>query len=411
MARKSKKKAGRRAAGQKKAAAPRKGWLLYVTALLLLVGLGSSIYLANLHVQVHARGGGPVSSFCALSEGFNCVTVATSEYSVFLGIPVAIYGIEFFAVVLAVALLSGLGWWRLRRWDSLVFWATALSLPACGALAWISVSCIQSICIVCCVIYGVNLLVFSVLLAGNRGALRQLLTEGPRELLRYVTTARGGAALGLAAVAAVSQFFWVPRLLPSAEAHGAVTPGDSQAWLGQSTAGLSIGPADAPVKIEEFTDFQCPYCGKAHDVMMQVLKEFPGKIRLVHRDFPLDMACHPRLQRPFHPSACRAAYWARCAAAQNKYWPYEVLLFKNRERLEAGDLEDYARTVGLDLGRMRACVGRSETREAVLADITEGLQRRISGTPTFFVNGKMVVGLRSRDFWVQKIGEAIKAAR
>ena len=149
---------------------------------------------------------------------------------------------------------GGLGLWRLRRWDSLVFWAMALSLPACGALAWVSVSCIQSVCIICCIVYGVNLLAFLILLVGNWGALRQLLTEGPRELFSFVATARGGAALGLAAVAVFSQFFWVPRLLPSAEAHGPVTPGAAQPWLGLPTAGLTIGEDPGGEHAEQVVD-------------------------------------------------------------------------------------------------------------------------------------------------------------
>ena len=140
----SKKRKGRR--DKEPVARKPGGTLLLSVVILLLTGLGSSIYLTHLHYVVHS-GTKDVESFCAISEGFNCVTVATSEYSSFLGIPVAVWGLEFYVLALLAVALSGLGLWRVRRWDSLLFIAMGLSLPACAALAWISVSCINSVCI------------------------------------------------------------------------------------------------------------------------------------------------------------------------------------------------------------------------------------------------------------------------
>jgi len=385
------------------------GWLVGTAVLLLLTGLGSSVYLMLLHLQVQASGS-EVQSFCAISKSFNCVTVATSEYSVFLGMPVALYGLEFYVLALAAILLSGLRLWSVIRWDSLVFDALALSLPVCGLLAWISVSCIQSVCIMCLLVYGVNLVLFGVLLVANRRRLGALVTAGPRELLRLASTPRRGVGLLLVLVLGVSQFFWLPRLLHR-DARRPVQAGASQAWHGLPAEGLTIGPPDAPVKIEEFTDFECPFCGRAHEAMMQILQQFPGKIHLVHRDYPLDMACNPRIRRPFHRHACQAAYYARCAGEQGKYWPYEALLFRNRERLEHDDLLGYARQLGLDLTRMRACVRDERTFQAVRADLKLGVRHKISGTPTVFVNGEMVVGLYPPEFWIKKIGERIQKGK
>lgn len=385
--------------------APR-GWLALPLVLLLLTGLGSSVYLTYLHLEVHAAGGGEVQSFCAISEGFNCVTVATSEYSTFLGVPVAVYGMEFYLLGLAAVILSGIGLWSVRRWDSLLFVGMALSLPVCAGLFWVSISCIQSVCIMCLLVYGVNLLAFLLLLVSGWGRLGEMVTAGPRELLRVASGARGAMTLLLVGGLLVSQFFWMPGML-----HGEarrIEAGTTQAWHGLPTEGQTIGPKDAPVQIEEFTDYQCPYCGKAHEVMMQVLKQFPGKIHLIHRDYPLDMACNPRITTPFHEHACQAAYYARCAAAQDKYWPYEALLFRNRERLEHEDLLRYASTVGLDVAALKRCVRSEETFKAVREDLARGVKRNVSGTPTVFVNGEAVVGLRPPAFWVEKISEILQ---
>lgn len=381
--------------------------LLVPTILLLLFGLGCSLYLGNLHLKVHGPGGQHVQSFCAISKGFNCVTVATSEYSIFLGIPVALYGIEFFVATLAMVIISAAGWWRVRAWESLLFLAMALSLPACGYLAWISVSCIESVCIICTMVYGVVLLTFLMLLVASRRRLGKLVKEGPKELLKNLATARGGVGGTLVVVLAVSQFFWVPKLLHAdvKHRHTHVT----EAWHGQPISGLTLGPKDAPITIEEFTDFECPHCGNAHQVMMRVVQRFPGKIHLIHRDFPLDIACHPMMQGPFHTYACQAAYYARCAGRQDKYWPYEAKLFENREHLTSKDLQGFAEEVGLDVAKLAKCAKSASIRQAVIEDIRRGLKRKMKGTPTFYVNGEMIVGVRRVEFWQAKIEALLKA--
>jgi protein-disulfide isomerase len=385
--------------------------LLWPTVLLLLVGLGASLYLGNLHLEVHGPDGESVQSFCAINDDFNCVTVATSEYSSFLGLPVALYGIEFFLLALLAVLLSGRRAWRVKSWDSLIFDATLLALPVCGFLAYLSVTCIESICIMCMLVYGVMLLTCFLLGVSNRSRLGTLLVEGPRELLKSLRHAGSGAGLLVIALLAVSQFFWVPRLLhASTRPRPAHHEGDP-VWKSLQFSGATLGPKDAPVVIEEFTDFECPHCGKAHRVMIRLLRQFPGKIHLIHRDYPLDNACNPILSGPFHRSACRAAFYARCAAQQDRYWPFEKLVFDNQDRLGRSDLERYARQAGLDPVRLGACVRNPHTRQAVVADIRRGVSKKMEGTPTFFINGEMVVGSRPLSFWVEKVSEHLQRRR
>jgi protein-disulfide isomerase/uncharacterized membrane protein len=378
--------------------------LLWASLLLIGVGLGSSLYLGNLYLSVHRPGAGPVDSFCALSESINCVTVATSEYSSFLGLPIALYGIEFFLVLVLVVLLSELRLWALRSWDSLVFVASLLGLPVCGVLAWISATRIHSFCLMCCSIYAAVLLLFLATAVFSGRRLPALLLDGPRELLRLLPTPFGGLLATLALGLVISQFFWVPGLLRAQS-----MPLGS--YRGQVTSGLTMGPADAPITVEEFTDFQCPYCSRAHMVMMEVMKRHKGKIHLVHRDYPLDNTCNPKITRPFHPQACRAAVFARCAAAQNKYWPFEEMLFSNSAFLSDNDLKRFAEKARIDLKRLEACVDSPTATELVQKDIAEGMRRGLRGTPTFFVNGKRFEGLRPLSFWEQKIAELTEGSR
>ena len=375
-------------------------WLLLPVLLLLLLGAAASAYLLHLDFAVRSPEGPPGDTFCAISARVNCVTVAASAYSSFLGLPVALYGLEFFALALVVLLLSATKAWDLRRWDSLLFCASLLALPAIGVLAWISAFRIHSVCIVCMAVYAAVLLLLLLLGLAGRKALGSLVVDGPRELLGNLGRPRLGVGVVVVSLAALSQFFWAPRLL---HAQGGRGPSGPSPWLNLPTSGLSIGPAGAPLRVEEFTDFQCPHCNHAHEVMIEVLRRFPGKVHLVHRDFPLDMACNPAVKHPFHVSACRAATYARCASYQNKYWPLEALLFANREQLDEENLRGFARDTGLELEQLETCVRGSRAQQAIIDDVNEGLRRGVKGTPTFFVNGEKVVGPHPIEFWEQKI--------
>ena len=375
-------------------------WLAPLITIFLLVGLGSSLYLGHLHLLV-TSGTGEVDSFCNINQAFNCVTVATSNYSSFLGLPIALYGIEFFVGALVLLLLSA---WRvipIKRWDSLLFILTTAGVVICAVLAWISAYKIYSFCIMCLLVYGVVGVIFLLLLVAARGRVGALLAAGPRELLAWAGTGVGLVTMALVAALAISQLFWVPGLLHATPADNG--GGGRDGVKGLPTSGTSIGAADAPIRIEEFTDYQCPYCSKAHEVMMSLLSQFPGKIRLTHRDYPLDNACNPSIKRVFHPQACTAAVYARCASRQGKFWQYDKLLFQNGKMLSELVLEQLAAQVGLDIKALLACAKNPIVRQVVVDDIAEGSRRGVQGTPAFFVNGEMIVGARPLEFWVEKI--------
>lgn len=146
----------------------------------------------------------------------------------------------------------------------------------------------------------------------------------------------------------------------------------------------SFGPADAPITIIEFSDYQCPYCQKWHDQVWPRLQEtFPDKIRLVYRDFPL---------YSIHSNAGPAAEAADCAGDQNQYWEYHDLLFSGNEELGPETFQLYASHLGLDLPKFLECVESKKYEAEVNGDYTYAAQLGIQSTPTFFVNGVALIG-------------------
>jgi protein-disulfide isomerase len=143
------------------------------------------------------------------------------------------------------------------------------------------------------------------------------------------------------------------------------------------------GAKDAPVTIVEFSDFQCPFCKTANATVKQVLDKYPGKVRLVFRDFPLVS---------IHPQAPKAHEAARCAADQGKFWEYHDLLFERSPKMAPSDLKQYAQELKLDAAAFDQCLDSGKHTAAVDKDTQEGVGLGLTGTPSFFVNGKQLVG-------------------
>ncbi len=160
--------------------------------------------------------------------------------------------------------------------------------------------------------------------------------------------------------------------------------------------GPAKGPEKAPITIVEFADFECGFCARAGETVAEVMKKYPGKIRLVFRDYPLG----------FHQNAIPAAVAARCAGDQGKYWPMHDKLFAS-EALDVASLKKAAREVGVDAGKFDACLDGNKHAAAVKADMAAGDQAGVNGTPAFFINGVPLSGAQPMEAFTQIIDEEL----
>jgi protein-disulfide isomerase len=159
------------------------------------------------------------------------------------------------------------------------------------------------------------------------------------------------------------------------------------------------GGAKAPVTIIEFSDYQCPFCGRAEGTVDQVMKTYGDKVRLVYRDFPL----------PMHPQARPASEAANCANAQGKFWEYHARLFANQTALTEDKLKEYAKDLGLDTAKFEQCLAQKPFKAAIDKDIEDGSKVGVTGTPAFFINGRMLSGAQPFDKFKEVIDEEISA--
>ncbi len=164
-----------------------------------------------------------------------------------------------------------------------------------------------------------------------------------------------------------------------------------------STAGRPAkGPADAPITMIVFSDYECPYCKRAEETLAQVDKAYPGKIKTVFRDYPL----------PFHANARPAAEAAACANAQGKFWEYHDKLFTASD-LSAPKLKAIATELKLDEKKFDECVAKQEFKANVDKDMEDGQAVGVNGTPAFFINGRMLSGAQPFEKFKEIIDEEL----
>jgi protein-disulfide isomerase len=163
--------------------------------------------------------------------------------------------------------------------------------------------------------------------------------------------------------------------------------------------GPSLGPADAPITLVEFSDYQCPFCKSAERLVQEVVERYPTQVRVVFRHFPLDN---------IHPQARGAAEAAGCAGDQGKFWEYHKILFHRAPKLGEEELKDYASSAGLDRAAFDACVAEKKHAATVQADLEAGQKIGVAGTPAFYVNGLPVAGARGVEQFAEVIDAELK---
>ena len=359
------------------------GWALY------LIGVHHDAVLESLQPGV----------LCGPEGG--CGAVMASEWSTIFGVPVSMPAVSMYLTLAAISRfgvdprkVAGLG--VLSGLAGLVFG---------GWLLYHMLVSVAEVCRYCLVMDGLNLAVLVL------AALRKPSFPG----IGLIGGLGGAIAVGTvalhlampeptvdteAAVADVLEAIEAPA--PKAPPAGtAQTTGKTKrVVLNDSGVQIPIGPDvptkgrdDAPVTLVLFEDFQCPYCRKLAGNIEGLLEERPDDVRVAWYQFPMHSACNPSgLKKDMHPRACAAAKASVCAHQQDRFWPMHDTLFLHSAKLSDDQIRGYARDEGLNLATFDACMADPATQAKVEQDARLAGEWGISGTPTFFVNGRKLSG-------------------
>jgi protein-disulfide isomerase len=155
------------------------------------------------------------------------------------------------------------------------------------------------------------------------------------------------------------------------------------------------------VTIVEFSDFQCPFCARVNPTLARLQEAYPGKLRIVFRDLPL---------LNIHKNAGHAAEAAHCANDQGKFWEMHDRLFANQQKLAPADLKEHAVAIGLDAAAFNQCLDSGKYTADWRRDSEEASRLGLSGTPAFFINGRLLSGAQPYEAFAQIVDEELALA-
>jgi uncharacterized membrane protein/protein-disulfide isomerase len=398
---------------------------------LCLLGLGASSASAYVHYRLLRDPS--YTSFCDISSSINCETVYRSAYGTVAGIPVALAGVLWFAFALLLVLfvndqpqvpVRG----RARDAEEptsivsgYLFALSTLALAVVLYLGYASLVVLKTMCILCVVTYVAVIGIF--ILSGSSGpaSLKVLPGAAARDLRRLVRhpVALTLAVLYLAGAASLIAFF--PREeasaaggqgAPSAQA-GPLAPLSAEQlapfeqWIQAQPRVPIAEPTDgAKVLIIKFNDYQCPPCRQTYNEYTPIIerykKEYPGQVKFVTKDFPLEAECNTG---GVHQAACEAAAAVRMARLKGTSEALEAWLFDNQPALSPELVRRGARDVG---GVADFDAQYARILEQVRADVALGRQLGVGSTPTFFINGVKIVGGLRPQFFEAAIARELK---
>ncbi len=303
-----------------------------------------------------------------------------SKYAQVRGVPLPWLGVIFYLVVLGLWLVIYAVPSRRTRLGLLdgLLWLVIVGLTFSAGLMYLQFAVLRAFCPLCTTS---ALLVTALLFTLFR--VRRRIAEGN-------AGASPGGAAQLALFAVVPLGVFAMSLL-------AADQSPNRLLLADLSAAHRLGPADAPVQLVVFSDFQCGFCRELAPILRRLQEEFPGKVAVVFCHFPL--AGHPR--------AFPAAIAAECAGEQGAFWPFHDQLFAANGNLDEASFLAVAAALGLDQARFAACLHSERPRQQVEANMREGMQLGLEGTPTVFLNGRRVEGPLSHDDLVRRIKEAL----
>lgn len=384
---------------------------------LILVGSGLiiSVYLLWGHIVLTGTWPNLGVDVCSALFGVGCDAALRSPASSQFGLPLAGWGLIYYgtlATLLFLARFLGEAFEFEAHFAMLLLALSAFFLTL--ALAGIMLTGKAPFCPLCALVHLINLaLVFSLKRLTDRSIaqLFQALSAVGKYLLSGKTAdptqARwkllGFFTTGLVA-AVLYQWVLIESLPRAVLNNGALNPQQVLAEFEASTEQVIpvdaddpiLGPANAPVQIVVFSDFQCPACRGYARELYTLVEQYAKKIQIVFKHFPLDKTCNPIMKRDLHPNACEAAYAAVAAHKQGRFWPFHNKLFETDLYEDANTFTSLAEASGLDVQRFEADYLSEATKEKVLADIELAVRLAVDSTPTLFLNLRRVSDTRPK---------------
>ena len=364
-----------------------------------LLGLGASTVSSYVHYQLLTDSS--YTSFCDVNSSVSCTQAYLSQYGSFMGVPVAIAGVIFFAIAAVLAGFAGSATSRARENAAgYIFLLSTVGLAFALYLAWASYAVLGVFCILCAITYvaviglfvvsgGATTVPMASLPARAARDLRTM-TSTPAALVLLLVLGAGGAVLIAAfpneqRVAAAQEQAFANFQPLSAEERRQF----EQWWAVQPRVDLPIPPAEGTkVLIVKFSDFQCPACRTAFEALKPVLAKYEGQgVQFIKKHYPLEGECNPNAAGMNHYGSCEAAAAYEMAKSTPHLAKLDEWMFDNQQELS----RDVVREAAKEQAGITDFDERYEAAlQTVQTDASLGKLVEVSSTPTIFINGRRI---------------------
>ena len=367
--------------------------------LLCLLGLALSVELCLVYYNANfVESAKP--SICAINDMFDCDSVARTQYSQFLGVPLSLWGIILYVFVLFLTFVDKLQKIKFlgilkvfKNQTSYIFCISLLSFCISMTLAGISIFKINSVCIFCLMTYCIDLIIALVAKDWGHGILWEL----KNSIIDFIDALKNKLNAFLFIIIILlfagilcytnNKHMLAPQIVKQQEMLSAFKTYEKYA------NGYELGPDNADVVIHEYIDFNCGGCFMASLYLHRIIKEFEN-VKVIQHNVPLDKVCNHNMQFDGHKNSCLKSRYALAAEKQNKYWRMADILFAEAPEDEKGIIEK-ARLADFDIKKLKHDANSEEIKKELENSILEADSKGVDGTPTLFINMKKQLGVGS----------------
>ncbi len=369
---------------------------------LSLVGIALSLYLLIIHYLPASRDS-VLFQLCSVGA-FNCDRVNSGQYSVFLGLPIAAYGLVFYFFVLFILILRK-AHLESKLLDAFVIISSAAAAIAVFPLFALSTFVIKAFCLYCVIAWLCNFAIFGLSLALVRGEdnFFAIFRGAWKELRENPGALHCIAVIVLFLVVTYSGTSFLTAMLGSNRQYANLQQNmrmEEQAFdeyvrrrpVPMDIAGLPVyyGDPSAKVTIVEYFNFDCHVCRSAAPIIKSIIDKYPGKVRLFLKHYPLDGTCNKYIAGRGDGLSCRAALVAIALQKSPKHREYIEYIMTKKGHLKRETVLEALEKIDMNADKLRALLDEKIAIKILESQIDSGEKFKIQGTPSFIINGKII---------------------
>ncbi len=378
----------------------------YKRILLTIVAIIGFITSIKLTVIFYETNYNPyaLNSFCSINNFVDCDGVARTAHAVFLGIPLAVWGLILYSIFLILTYADKLKEIKLLQFlevfknqTSYIFTLGLIAFFISMTLAFISIFEINKICILCFFTYILNLVI--AIIAGYKSKrIDDLFADCIKDfysaikIKKYLIAFVAVCIVGISALYYTStSFIFAPHMKKISEFEKLRRTKTNP----YKVKGNILGDKDAKLVVYIYSDFQCPACTMFNITVHKAAHELKN-VKFIHKNFPLDKACNTTMQYQMHPGSCTMAKYAIAAGKQNKYWEMSNMLYEKKPKSKELLLK-YAKNIGIDTTQLEKDATSQETEKQLKNEIDFALKNNLNATPVLQIGMKQLPGVTPYD--------------